>query len=72
MSIEERKSDIIDFARFEEATSEYYPWRMSSEEIEKYVDKIEKSLPEEYTTSDIFVAITGVVGARVEWGSLNE
>lgn len=66
MSIEERKSDIIDFARFEEATSEYYPWRVGSKEIEKYVDRIEKSLPAEYTTSDIFVAITEVVGARLE------
>lgn len=65
MSIEERKSDIIDFARFEEATSVFYPWKMGSKEIEKYVDRIEKILPVDYTTSDIFIAITEVVGSRL-------
>lgn len=63
--LEKKKKDIIDFVIFEENTSLSYPWNLSSEQISEQVDIIAALLPDDYTTDDIYDAVSQIAGKRI-------
>ena len=62
--LEKKKKDIIDFVIFEENTSLHYPWNLSSEQISERVDIIAALLPDDYTTDDIYDAVSQIAGTK--------
>lgn len=63
--LEKKKKDIIDFVIFEENTSLHYPWNLSSEQISERVDIIAALLPDDYTSDDIYDAVSQIAGKRI-------
>lgn len=63
--LEKKKEDIVDFVVFEENTSLSYPWNLSSEQISRQVETIAKLLPDNYTTDDIYDAVSQIAGKRI-------
>lgn len=63
--LEKKKKDIIDFVIFEENTSLHYHWNLSSEQISERVDIIAALLPDDYTTDDIYDAVSQIAGKRI-------
>ena len=55
---------IIDFVIFEEETSLYYPWKLNSKQISARAERIAALLPDNYTTDDIYDAISQVAGEK--------
>lgn len=65
--LEKKMQDIVDFVIFEEETSLCYPWKMNSKQISARAEQIAALLPEDYTTDDIYDAISQVAGEKKEF-----
>lgn len=65
--LEKKIQDIIDFVVFEEETSLYYPWKLNSKQISVRAERIAALLPEDYTTDDIYDAVSQVAGEKKEF-----
>ena len=60
--LEKKMQDIIDYVVFEEETSLYYPWKLNSMQISAHAERIATLLPDNYTTDDIYNAVSQVAG----------
>ena len=65
--LEEKMQDIIDFVVFEEETSLHYPWKLNSKQISAGAEQIAALLPEDYTTDDIYDAVSQIAGEKKEF-----
>lgn len=62
--LEEKMQDIIDFVVFEEETPLHYSWKLNSKQISARAEQIAALLPEDYTTDDIYDAVSQIAGEK--------